>query len=135
MATIEKIYFKEDDAWNQKEQIDLHTCELKEDKRSVSFISSEGNSKLINDRIKGFCHIKFKANFVVNDININNLIEGKSLQIGEAIIKVTEVGKDCFINCPVIKNSNTSCSVNKQIFFGEVLKKGVIKEKDKVILI
>lgn len=135
MVTIEKIYFKKDDVWNQMKQIDLNVCELKKGKRNVSFISSRGDSRLINDHIKGFCHAKFKANFVVSNIDINDLIEGRLLQIGDTIIKVTEIGKECFIDCPIIKRLNTLCLVNKQIFFGEILKVGVIKEKDNVILI
>ncbi|NMA03307.1 MAG: hypothetical protein GX925_01250 [Clostridiales bacterium] len=135
MAIIDKIYLKENDVWNQKEQIDLRTCGLRKDKRGVSFISSEGNARLVDDHIKGFCHIKFRANFVIKDININNLTEGKILQMGEAVIEVTEVGKECFIDCPIIKKLGALCTVNKQIFFGEILRAGIVKEKDSVILI
>lgn len=136
MAVVEKIYFKKDGVWNQKKQISLDICKFKKGKRNVSFISSRGNSRLINDHIKGFCHAKFRANFVVSNIDINGLTEGKLLRIGDdAIIKITEVGKECFIDCPIIKKLNTLCLVNKQIFFGEILKVGVIKEKDNVILI
>jgi MOSC domain-containing protein YiiM len=132
VAIIEKIYFKKDDIWNQKKQIDLHACELKEGKRNVSFITSEGNNRLINDRIRGFCHMKFKANFVVDGIDVDNLTVGELLQIGDAVIKITEIGKECYIDCPIIKKFNTLCAVNEQIFFGEVLEAGIVKEKDSI---
>lgn len=63
------------------------------------------------------------------------MTEGKLLRVGEAVIEITEVGKECFSDCPIIKKFNTLCAVNKQIFFGEILKAGIVKEKDSVILI
>lgn len=135
MAVIEKIYVKKNDIWNQEEKLDLHTCELKEGKRSVSFISSEGNNRLIDDSIKGFCHIKFRANIVIDGINVEDLTKGELLQIGGAIIKITEVGKECYDDCPIVKKFNILCSVNKQIFFGEVLKAGIIKKRDSIIFL
>ncbi len=133
MAIIEKIYLKENGVWNQKRCIDLYTSELKKDKKGISFISSEGDARLTDDDIKGFCHMKFKANLVVEGIDINNLTEGKLLQIGDAVIEITEVEKDCFPDCPIIKKLNTLCLINKQIFFGRILKKGIIKKGDNVM--
>lgn len=135
MATVEKIYFKKDDIWNRMEQIDLHVCELKRGKRIISFISSIGDGRLINDDVKGFCHAKFKANFVVSGIDVMGLTEGRLLQMGDAVIRVTEVGKECYADCPVIKKFNVLCSVNKQIFFGEILEAGIVREKDSIVLI
>ena len=136
MATIEKIYIKKNDTWIQKKQVSLSIYKFKNGRRNISFISSEGNDRLINDHVKGFCHAKFKANFVISNIDMDSLAEGMLLQIGnDTVIRITEVGKECFVDCPVVKKFNTLCLINKQIFFSEILKPGVIKEKDKVILI
>lgn len=135
MATIEKIYLKKDNIWEQEKQIDLNASGLKADKRNVSFISSEGDNRLSNDRMKGFCHMKFKANFVVGGIDISSLTEGGLLQVGDAVVKITEIGKECFDDCPIVKKFDTLCFVNEQIFFGEILEAGVVKEKDSVLFI
>ena len=46
---------------------------------------------------------------------MDSLAEGMLLQIGnDTVIRITEVGKECFVDCPV-KKFNTLCLINKQI--------------------
>lgn len=134
MATIEKIYFKEDGIWNEYPNLILIASKFKESKRGISFISFEGHKRLTDDEIKGFCHNRFNANFVVNGIDIKGLALGQLLQIGDAVVKITKLEKDCLPDCPIIKDSRVSCNVNKQALFVEILKEGLVNKKDKIIL-
>lgn len=135
MPTIKEIYFKDNKEWRQFETVDLGGLGLKGDKRDLSFISHRASERLTKDRNKGFCHMRFRANLVIDSIDINSLALGQLLQIGEVIVKITEIEKECLANCPIMKISNKTCGVNRQIFFGEVLQAGIIKEKDRIAFI
>jgi len=135
MATIEKILLKEDNEWNQYNDIYLEALRFEESKRGISFISSEGNKRLNDDEFKGFCHNRFKSNFVVNGIDTKDLTVGQLLQIGESIVRITKVKKNCLPECPIIKDSNVSCDVNKEAFFGEVFKEGLVNQNDNIALL
>lgn len=134
VANIEKILFKEDGIWSECDSLSLDASKFEGSKRGVSFISLEGSKRLADDEIKGFCHKRFKANFVVSGIDVRDLNVGQLLEIGEAIIKVTKVNKDCLTQCPIIKNSNISCHVNKEAFFGEIFKEGLVNKNDKILV-
>lgn len=135
MSSIEKILFKQDGIWKEYDNLTLNSSLLKESKRGISFITLEGQQRLIDDEVKGFCHNRFKANFVVKDIEKSNIVVNKLLQIGQAIIKITKIEKECLVYCPIIKNSNTSCNVNKEVFFGEIVEEGLINKNDRVTVI
>lgn len=135
MAIIEKIYFKEDGIWNEYSNLTLITSKFKGSKRGISFISFEGNKRLTDDEIKGFCHNRFNANFVINGIDVKTLVLDQLLQIGDAVVKITKLEKDCLPDCPIIKDSGASCTVNKQAFFAEILKEGLVNKKNKIILL
>ncbi|MBU5675015.1 hypothetical protein KQI88_01110 [Alkaliphilus sp. MSJ-5] len=134
MAIIEKIFFKEDGIWSEYANLTLIVSKFKGSKRGISFISFEGYKRLTDDEIKGFCHNRFNANFVVNNIDMKGLALGQLLQIGDSVVKITKLEKDCLPDCPIIKDSGVSCAVNKQAFFAEILKKGLVNKKDKIIL-
>ncbi|MBM7614219.1 MOSC domain-containing protein [Alkaliphilus hydrothermalis] len=99
--------------------------------RQVSFISLAGENQLREDLQKGFCHTRFKADFVVEGLEIRDLKVEDQLIIGTAIIEVTEVGKECHDTCPIIP-SEGPCGVNEIIFFGRIIKEGTIKIDDKI---
>ncbi len=135
MPTIENILFKENGIWKAYDNLTLNNSLLKESKRGISFITLKGQQRLIDDEVKGFCHNRFKANFVIKDIEKSNIIVNELLQIGKAVIKVTSEKKDCLSDCPIVKNSNTSCNVNKEIFFGEIVEEGLVNKNDRVTVI
>jgi len=134
MATVEKILFKKDGIWNEYNNLTLETSMFKDSKRGISFISLEGKDRLTDDKVKGFCHNRFKANFIFNNIDVKDLTIGQSLQIGKAIIKITKVGKECISECPIVKDCNVSCKLNNQVFFGQIVKEGLVNKNDEVLL-
>ena len=134
MAIIEKISFKVDGKWNEYDDLTISASMFEESKRGISFISSEGSKKLIDDELKGFCHNRFKGNFVLNDIDLKQLTLGQTLGLGSAIIKVIRIGKDCHKSCPIIERTNRACSLNKYIFFGEIVHEGLVSVNDEIKL-
>ena len=132
MAIIEHILFKEDGIWKEYDNITLNNSLSKESKRGISFITLKGEQRLINDNVKGFCHNRFKANFVIKDINTNDFKVDQVFKIGDATVKITKVEKECFKDCPIIKNSKMSCNVNKEVFFGEIVEEGLVNKNDKI---
>lgn len=133
MPTIENILFKEDGIWEEYNSLNLEKSKFENSKRGISFITLKGQQRLIDDEVKGFCHNRFKANFVIQGINTNDLKAGKVLKVGDAIVKITKVKKECFKDCPIVKNSKTSCNVNKEIFFGEIVEEGLVNKDEKVV--
>ena len=99
--------------------------------RQVSFISLAGENQIREGMKKGFCHTRFKADFVVEGLEVWDLKVQDQLTIGTAVIEVTEVGKECHDTCPVIP-SEGPCGVNEIIFFGRIIKEGAIKIDDKI---
>lgn len=136
MAKVVEILLKEPNGyWRKHDDIMLNILDNKGEKNILSFITYKGNQQLINDNDKGFCHIKFKANFTIDNIKVEDLTQGQILKIGDTNINIIKVSKSCYSNCPVIKKNKVSCSVNKEIFWGEVLSEGKVNIKDNVTFI
>ncbi len=134
VATIENIFFKEDGIWHELDGLALDASMFEESKRGISFISLEGSKRLREDKVKGFCHKRYKANFVISGMSTLDLRVGQVIQVGEAIIRITRMQKDCLPECPIIKDTKISCKVNKEAFFGELLKEGFVNRNDAVLL-
>lgn len=134
MATVENIFFKEDGKWREVDSLDLDASKFAESKRGISFISLEGSKRLTDDEIKGFCHKRYKANFVIGGMRNFDLRVGQLLKVGEAIIRITRLQKECLPECPIIKDRKVSCKVNKEAFFGELIKEGFVNKNDEVLV-
>lgn len=132
MANIKNICLKENGEWREYSSLYLDASKLKESKRGVSFITEEGQERLYKDEMKGFCHHRFKANFVVGAMDIKGLTAGMELQIGDVVVRIIKVGKECLLECPIIAASNPSCFVNREAFFGELIQEGLVKKEDTI---
>ncbi len=105
--------------------------ESKKPHRQVSFITLEGENRLREDTIKGFCHNKFKADFVVEGLSSSDIKVQDQIKMGSAIIEITEMKKECYDICPAI-TSDGSCGVINGIFFGKIIQEGQVKVNDKI---
>lgn len=130
MPLIDKIFFKIDRIWNELESIQITEDILDEYKGRLSFISLEGYNRLQMDSAKGFCHLKFRGNFVIDNVDTKHLEIGQLIELGGSMVKITMVHKDCYEECPVYKNTNSSCNVNRYIFFAELLEEGKVEKRD-----
>jgi len=99
--------------------------------RQVSLLASESVDKL-RDRMPDLGAGVFAENILTEGICLYELPIGTRMQAGEAIIEVTQIGKDCHNEGCAIKRQTGDCVMPREGIFASVLKEGVIKPGDKI---
>ena len=101
--------------------------------RQVSLIAFE---KIDDFRNKGG-NVDFGAfgeNLVVDGIELHKLPVGQQLQVGEVLLEVTQIGKECHDKCAIYYQVG-ECIMPKNGIFTRVLKGGKVKVGDQCTLI
>lgn len=73
----------------------------------------------------------FGENLLVKGIDFKNLPVGTKFYIGDAVLKMTQIGKECHSHCAIFHRVG-ECIMPKEGVFAEVLKGGVIKPDDEI---
>ena len=73
----------------------------------------------------------FAENITTMGIDLLSLPIGSRLALGETIIEVTQIGKECHTRC-AIYNQAGDCVMPKEGIFARVLRGGVIKPGDSI---
>ena len=73
----------------------------------------------------------FGENVIVSGIDLVSLPVGTRLSTGEALLEVTQIGKECHSHC-LIYHKMGDCIMPRQGIFARVLRGGDIKEGDEV---
>ena len=73
----------------------------------------------------------FAENILTKGIDLKNLPIGTRLQIGEAILEVTQIGKQCHNDCE-IKRLTGKCVMPTEGVFAKVIQGGEIKAGDQI---
>jgi len=102
--------------------------------RQVSLLAVESVDKL-RDKIKGIEAGAFAENILTEGLILHNLPIEATLKIGEAVLKVTQIGKDCHNDGCVIKRQTGDCVMPREGIFASVVKSGIIKPHDTIKLI
>ena len=123
---IDKGYFKV----NHGLEGDAHSGK---DMRQVSLFGIESINKIKKSGIEGLCSSKFTENLTVEGIALYELPVGTILRIGEVIMEVTQVGKECYSECK-IHNLSSECVLQREVIFTRILKDGWIKPGDKIVV-
>ena len=71
----------------------------------------------------------FGENILVEGFDLRTIPVGTRFQIGEAILELTQIGKDCHSHCEIYKKMG-DCIMPREGVFTEVIKGGVIKPGD-----
>ncbi len=121
---VEKAYLKEGLGLIE----DIHSIG---GERQVSIFTEEGWNEIQDKELKGLCINKFHENIRVRNLDINNISQGSTVLIGETLHQITEIGKNCFLECNLIKQGKT-CPLHQSVIFTKVLKGGEIKIGDKI---
>lgn len=93
--------------------------ELKNKNRKYSLIDNgvytwQENAKKDN---LGFCVMKFKADFVIEDL-MNNYSLNDEIELNGEICHITEVGKRCFgEECALFKKNKLPCPLKNGVMF------------------
>ena len=101
--------------------------------RQVSMLSFE---KIEAFREKG-ADVDFGAfgeNLVVEGFDLSKVPVGTKFQIGEAILELTQIGKECHHGCQIFQKMG-ECIMPREGVFAKVLHGGKIKAGDEVIVL
>lgn len=101
--------------------------------RQVSLLSFE---KIEAFREKG-AEVDFGAfgeNLVVEGFNLSQIPVGSQFQIGEAVLELTQIGKECHNHCAIYQAVG-DCIMPREGVFTKVIKGGEIKTGDEIHLL
>jgi len=98
--------------------------------RQVSLLAKESIDKM---RAMGLDvdHGDFAENLTTEGIDLPKLPIGTRLQIGDTLLEVTQIGKECHQRCAIYYQAG-DCVMPKEGIFAKVLKDGILKPGDRV---
>jgi len=99
--------------------------------RQVSLLASESVDKL-RCKIPHLDYGAFAENILTSGICLYELPIGTKLSIGNALLEVTQIGKECHNEGCAIKKQTGDCVMPREGIFASVLKSGTIKSGDKI---
>ena len=73
----------------------------------------------------------FAENIVTRGIELKNLPVGTLLRVGPAVLRVTQIGKECHNDC-AIKQATGSCVMPTEGIFAVVVTEGTIRPGDRI---
>ncbi len=101
--------------------------------RQVSLLARESIDKM---RSLGF-NVNagdFAENLTTEGIELTALPIGTQLSIGEEVIlEITQIGKDCHVGCAIFRQVG-KCIMPKEGVFAKVIRGGVVRTKDKIMI-
>lgn len=81
--------------------------------------------------VEGLSSGKFAENITTEGITLYELPIGTKLKIGETLMEVTQIGKECHKGC-AIRSQVGDCIMPREGIFTKVLKGGYIKSGDTI---
>lgn len=73
----------------------------------------------------------FAENITTEGIDLVSLPIGSRLEVGEAVLEVTQIGKECHTRCAIYDQAG-DCVMPKEGIFASVVKGGLIKAGDMI---
>lgn len=102
--------------------------------RQVSFLGQESIDKMTALGIKGLCSGKFAENVTTEGIELYKLPIGTRMKIADTELEVTQIGKECHQKCAIFKMVG-DCVMPKEGIFAKVIKEGVIRPGDEIVIL
>lgn len=99
--------------------------------RQVSLLGVESIEKMKASGVQGLCSGKFAENITTEGICLYKIPVGTKIKIGEVILEVTQIGKECHQGCQ-IRQLVGDCVMPREGIFGKVLKEGIINPGDEI---
>lgn len=96
--------------------------------RQISLLAQESVDKMTNLGIE-LSAGDFAENIVTKGITLKTLPVGTKLLVGETILEVTQIGKECHNDCE-IKRLVGKCVMPTEGIFAKVIKEGRIQNND-----
>jgi len=102
--------------------------------RQVSLLGDESIDKLRGKINKELVPGVFAENITTQGITLYELPIGTKLSIGEVIMEVTQIGKECHKGCEIMKTTG-ECVMPREGIFAQVLEEGWIEPDDEISVI
>lgn len=97
--------------------------------RQVSLLAKESIDKSKGLPSDGLCHGVFAENITTEGIELYTIPVGTQLKVGECIIEITQIGKECHEGCAIQKLVG-KCVMPREGIFARVVKGGKVYEGD-----
>lgn len=99
--------------------------------RQVSLLAKESIDKMSALGIDGLTAGKFAENITTCGVELHTLPVGTLLKIGECVLEVTQIGKECHQHCEIYKKVGR-CIMPTEGIFTRVLTGGAIRAGDMI---
>lgn len=97
--------------------------------RQLSLLGIESINKMKELGVKGLCTGKFAENITTEGIELYSLPVGSFITIGDILLEVTQIGKECHQKCAIYHQVG-NCIMPKEGIFARVIKGGIVKTGD-----
>ena len=99
--------------------------------RQVSLLAKESIEKSKGLPTDGLCHGVFAENITTEGIELYTIPVGTQLKVGECIIEISQIGKECHEGCAIQKLVG-KCVMPREGIFARVIKGGKVYEGDDI---
>jgi MOSC domain-containing protein YiiM len=99
--------------------------------RQVSILAQESIDRMKGLGIKGLCTGKFAENITTEGIELHKLEVGSRIRIGEVLLEISQIGKECHVGCAIFKQVG-QCIMPTEGIFARVIEGGKIKVGDAI---
>ena len=99
--------------------------------RQISLLAQESIDKMTALGVKGLTPRIFAENITTADIELFSLPVGTRLQVGEAELEVTQIGKECHHHCQVYRQIGM-CVMPAEGIFAKVIVEGTLRAGDEI---
>ena len=100
--------------------------------RQVSLLANESIDKMYEKGLK-LQPGAFGENIVTEGIELISLSIGQKIRIGETELEISKIGKECLERCQIFYQTG-DCIMPREGVFAKVIKGGIIKLGDEIIL-
>lgn len=97
--------------------------------RQVSLLAKESIEKSKGLPTDGLCHGVFAENITTEGIELYAIPVGTQLKVGECIIEISQIGKECHDGCAIQKLVG-KCVMPREGVFAKVIKGGKVYDGD-----
>ena len=101
--------------------------------RQVSLLAEESIDK-VRAKLPGLKNGAFAENIVTRGLELYTLPIGTRLRVGEALLEVSQIGKECHHDC-AIKKATGDCVMPREGIFAIVLEEGTVRAGDSVEIV
>jgi len=101
--------------------------------RQVSLLAKESADKM-REKFPALKNGAFAENILTSGISLCTLPIGTRLRVGEALLEVTQIGKECHNSCAIRKITG-DCVMPREGIFAKVLAEGTVRPGDGVSVV